>query len=57
MGFFEWVLRTALSWGITIGVFWLICLCFRWEYSLRIATGIWLSLELITAHMEGMTYA
>ena len=32
----------ALSWGVTIGIIYLICLCFSWEFSLVGATGIWL---------------
>ena len=32
----------ALSWAMTIGCIYLICLCFSWKFSIVIATGIWL---------------
>lgn len=32
----------AISWAITIGVIYLICLCFGIEFKLLVATGIWL---------------
>ena len=35
------------SWGITVGIIYLICLCFGWHFSLLIATGIWLITVLI----------
>ena len=34
-------------WGITVGIIYLICLCFDWHFSLLIATGIWLITVLI----------
>ena len=37
----------VLSWGITSFIIWLICLCFGWDFSLLIATGIWLVIYLI----------
>ena len=32
----------ALSIGLTIGIVYLICLCFGWIFSLKIALGVWL---------------
>lgn len=37
----------ALSWGICVGVMKLITLCFKWDFSLLVATGIWLVLCLL----------
>ena len=37
----------ALSWGITIGLLYLITLCFNLTWSLPIATGIWLVIVVI----------
>ena len=37
----------ALSWGACVGVIKLITLCFEWDFSLLVATGIWLVLCLI----------
>ena len=37
----------ALSIGLTIGFVYLICLCFGWVFSLKIALGIWLILFLV----------
>lgn len=37
----------ALSWVFCVGIMYLICLCFSWEFSLLIATGVWLVLCLI----------
>lgn len=37
----------ALSWGVCIGVIKLITLCFKWDFSLLVATGIWLVLCLL----------
>ena len=35
----------ALSYGITAGLLWLICLCFGWEWwSWQVALGVWLVL-------------
>ena len=32
----------ALSWAISVGLIYLICLCFSWEFSLLTATVIYL---------------
>lgn len=37
----------AISWAICTGLIYLICLCFSWEFSVLIATGIWLVFILI----------
>lgn len=37
----------SLSWAITTGILYLICLCFSLEFSLLTATGIWLVLCLL----------
>ena len=37
----------ALSWAITTGMIYLICLCFSLEFSILTATGIWLVLCLL----------
>lgn len=37
----------AISWGITVGIIKLICMCFSLEFNLMIATGIWLAMFLI----------
>jgi hypothetical protein len=36
------VLGYAISWAISVGLMYLICLCFSWDFNLLIATGIWL---------------
>ena len=32
----------AVSIGLTVGIVYLICLCFGWAFSLKIALGVWL---------------
>ena len=32
----------AVSIGLTIGIVYLICLCFGWIFPLKIALGVWL---------------
>lgn len=39
----------VLSWGATVCMIKLITLCFGWNFSLLIATGIWLAMLLISA--------
>lgn len=36
------VFSLGFSWGITVGLIKLITMCFGWQFSLPIATGIWL---------------
>jgi len=46
------LLALALSWGMTIGIIALICLCFGLTFSLLKATGIWLILVLIGSFLK-----
>ena len=41
-----YIFACALSWIVTCGVFKLITMCFGWEYTCGIATGIWLIMYL-----------
>ena len=43
-----YVLALAISWAVTAGIIWLICLCFDWAFSLLIATGVWLVMLLLS---------
>jgi hypothetical protein len=52
IGFLIILLYLALSWGTTIGIVALICVCFKLTFSLRIATGIWLVLVLISSFFK-----
>ena len=38
-----------ISWGITVGIVALVCLCFAWQFNWLTATGIWLIMCLISA--------
>lgn len=40
-------LLAAVSYFVTCGLVYLIVLCFAWEFSWYVATGIWLALILI----------
>jgi hypothetical protein len=40
----------GISWGVNTGFVYLICLCFNWEFSVLMATGVWLVLSLIAWH-------
>lgn len=42
----------GFSWGVTVGIIWLVCKCFGWTFSLLIATGIWLVLLLLKSVFE-----
>jgi hypothetical protein len=53
LGLIVIALILVVSWAITIGVIWLICLCFSWEFNLLIATGIWLILMLLSSVFGG----
>ncbi len=37
----------AISWGGTCLLVWLITLCFGWEFSFAVATGVWLLIILL----------
>lgn len=39
----------ALSWLTTCGLLYLITLCFGWEFSWAIATGVWLILVMVSS--------
>jgi hypothetical protein len=41
-----YIAACALSWIVTCGVFKLVTLCFGWEFTWGIATGIWLIMFL-----------
>lgn len=43
----------AISWGIVVGIIKLITLCFGWEFSLPVATGIWLIMMLAKMVFSG----
>ena len=47
IGVLIFVAILAISWGFTIGIIALICLCFGWQFNLLIATGIWLVIILL----------
>lgn len=53
LGLIVIALILAVSWAITIGTIWLICLCFSWEFNLLIATGVWLILMLLSSVFGG----
>ena len=44
----------ALSWGATAFIYWLITLCFGIEWSILHATGVWLSLILVSSSINGI---
>lgn len=37
----------AVSWALTVGIVYLITLCFGLAFSFKLATGVWLVLTLI----------
>lgn len=41
------IIGIALSWAITMGLIYLICLCFSFQFNLLVSTGIWLIMILI----------
>jgi hypothetical protein len=41
------IIGMAITWAITVGVVWLICLCFSLKFSLLTGTGVWLALTLL----------
>lgn len=41
------ILVEALSFGVTVGLLYLISLCFSLQFNILVATGIWLIIELI----------
>ena len=47
------ILALAIGWAITIGLVYLVCLCFSWQFNLLVATGIWLVLILLKSVFQG----
>ena len=47
------IIGLALSWAITIGLIYLICLCFSWQFNLLVATGIWLIMIILKSIFGG----
>lgn len=47
------IVSMAISWGIVVGIIKLITLCFGWEFSLPVATGIWLIMMLAKMVFSG----
>jgi hypothetical protein len=47
------ILLAAISWGATVGIIYLITLCFGLEFSFLTATGVWLVLTLLSAFLKG----
>ena len=47
------IVAMAISWGIVVGIIKLITLCFGWEFSLPVATGIWLIMMLAKMVFSG----
>lgn len=37
-----WFVKLVLGWAAMCGLVWLVSLCFGWEFSWAIATGVWL---------------
>lgn len=46
------VLAFGVNWLISVGLVWLICLCFDWTFSWGVATGVWLLSILIRGMVE-----
>ena len=42
------ILIMTISWATTAGIIWLICLCFKWSFSILTSTGVWLILLLLS---------
>ena len=47
------VFAYAVSWIISCGLIWLICLCFHLEFKWSIATGIWIIMCIIQSIFTG----
>lgn len=43
----------AITWAITVGLVWLICLCFSLQFNWLIATGIWFAICLLKSIFGG----
>lgn len=53
LGIIIFIILAALSWGITCGLVYLISLCFKFEFSWAVGTGIWLISILVKAVFDG----
>lgn len=49
------ILFLGMDWLISVGLVWLICLCFGWTFSWGIATGVWLVIILIRGRIKVKT--
>lgn len=47
------IVVAAISWVATAFMVWLISLCFGFNFTLLVATGVWLSLLLLSGAMNG----
>lgn len=47
------IASVTISWGVVVGIIKLITLCFGWEFSLPVATGIWLIMMLAKMVFSG----
>lgn len=43
------VFAVAMGYLVTAGAFWLVCLCFGWEWSWLGSLGVWLALVFLKA--------
>ena len=48
-----WIIGLAISWAITVGLVYLVCLCFSWQLNLLWATGIWLIMIILKSVFGG----
>ena len=42
-----WIVSFAVSWGCTVGLVWLLSLCFDFTFTLKLGTGVWLVVLLL----------
>lgn len=52
IGILLFILAAALSWVFVVLIIWLLSLCFGFDFSLLIATGIWLVWLLLRSIFE-----
>jgi hypothetical protein len=46
---FTFAIACSISWILTCGAVWLVCLCFGWVFTWPVATGVWIVACLISA--------
>ena len=46
------VAMVGFTWLVSVGIIKLICMCFGLDFSLKIATGIWLILMLVSSFFK-----